>query len=124
VQKYRNGKIKSVIHFRRIMESYDLSEGEPDNRAAVLRRVEEFFLNPALETRAAFDEFIVQKKRVQTAIAACSEFMDQLRKLRLRYTGDDEDRRTLCDALRQVEAYCKSLADTLEGRDEPETIHR
>src|SRR5208282_4305235 len=106
VEKYRARKIKSVIHFRRIMESYELSEGEPDKRAAVLRRVEEFFVNPALETRAAFDEFVVEKKRVQTAIAACDEFMDQLRKLKLRFTADDEERRILREALRQVQDYC------------------
>ncbi|MGA3166459.1 MAG: ParB/RepB/Spo0J family partition protein [Terriglobia bacterium] len=120
VEKYRARKIKSVIHFRRIMEGYELSEGKPDNRAAVLRRVEEFFLNPALETRAAFDEFVVEKKRVQTAIAACDEFMDQLRKLKLRYTADEEERRILRDALRQVCDYCKSLEETLKGRDDPE----
>jgi ParB-like chromosome segregation protein Spo0J len=123
VEKYRARKIKSVIHFRRIMESYEVSEGEPDNRAAVLRRVEEFFLNPALETRAAFDEFVVGKKRVQTAVAACDEFMQQLRKLKLRYTTDEEERRILREALRQVQDYCKSLEETLKGMDAPETPH-
>jgi ParB family chromosome partitioning protein len=123
VEKYRARKIKSVIHFRRIMESYELSEGEPDIRAAVLRRVEEFFLNPALETRAAFDEFVVEKKRVQTAVAACEEFMQQLRKLKLRYTADEGERRILRDALRQVREYCKSLEQALRGSDDPETPH-
>src|SRR6266849_6497247 len=36
VDKYRNKKIKSVIHFRRIMESYDISEDDPTTRAKVL----------------------------------------------------------------------------------------
>jgi ParB family chromosome partitioning protein len=64
VEKYRDKKIKSVIHFRRIMESYDISEDDPPTRAKVLRRVEEFFLKPNLETRDAFDEFVVDKKRI------------------------------------------------------------
>ncbi len=61
VEKYRNKKIKSVIHFRRIMESYDLSEEDPALRAKVVRRIDQFFLNPKTETREAFDEFIVEK---------------------------------------------------------------
>ena len=38
VEKYRAKKIKSVIHFRRVMESYDLNEKDPPTRAFVLRR--------------------------------------------------------------------------------------
>lgn len=123
VNKYRERKIKSVIHFRRIMESYELSEEEPDTRAEVLRRVERFFLDPALETRAAFDEFIVEKKRVQTALTACEDFMRDLGKLKLTYTADDEERKNLRSALRQVREYCKSLEQALRGSDDPETPH-
>ncbi|MBI4474476.1 MAG: ParB N-terminal domain-containing protein, partial [Acidobacteria bacterium] len=57
VDKYRDGKIKSVIHFRRIMESYDLAEDDAARQAKVVRRIEQFFLDPKVETRAAFDEF-------------------------------------------------------------------
>lgn len=120
VDKYRARKIKSVIHFRRIMESYDLSEGDARTRAAVLRRIEEFFLDPSLETRAAFDGFVVEKKRVQTALAACSSFLDQLQRLKLRYTSDDDERTHLRNALREVREYCKSLEQTLRGSDDPE----
>jgi hypothetical protein len=120
VEKYRARKIKSVIHFRRIMESYDLSEGEPNTRAAVLRRMEEFFLDPSLETRAAFDEFFVEKKRVQTALTVCEDFLHQLQQLKLTYTADDEERKNLRGALRQVREYCKSLEQALRGSDDPE----
>lgn len=119
VEKYRARKIKSVIHFRRIMESCELSEDDPKTRAAVLRRVEEFFLNPALETRGAFDEFVVEKKRVQTALMACEDFLQQLRKLKLTFTADDDERLNLRKALRQVREYCKSLEQALRGSDEP-----
>lgn len=120
VDKYRARKIKSVIHFRRIMESYDLSEGDARSRASVLRRVEEFFLDPSLETRAAFDGFVVEKKRVQTALAACGAFLDQLQRLKLRYTADDDERTQLRNALREVREYCKSLEQALRGSDDPE----
>src|SRR5260370_42062329 len=66
VEKYRDKKIKSVIHFRRIMEGYELSEDDPPTQAKVLRRGEEFFLNPKLQTRDALGEFHVEKKRSQS----------------------------------------------------------
>jgi hypothetical protein len=120
VDKYRDHKIKSVIHFRRIMESYDLAEDDPPLRAKVIRRVEQFFLNPKLETRQAFDEFVVDKKRVQNAVGACQTFMAELRKFRLRYTTDEAERKRLQESLKEVQAYCKSLEESLEGSDSPE----
>jgi hypothetical protein len=120
VEKYRDKKIRSVIHFRRIMESYELWEDEPTTRARVIRTIEEFFLNPKIEIRAAFDEFIVDKKRVQSALGACEEFMSQLQRFKLRYTADDEERRNLRTALKEVRAYCKSLEQALRGSEDPE----
>lgn len=120
VEKYRDKKIKSVIHFRRIMESYDISEDDPPTRAKVLRRVEEFFLKPNLETRDAFDEFVVDKKRVLNALTACEGFLTELQRFRLTYTSSDEERQSLRKALKQVQAYCESLEHALEGRDDPE----
>jgi hypothetical protein len=119
VEKYRNKKIKSVIHFRRIMESYDLSEDDRNLRARVVRRLENFLLDPSLETRAAFDEFVVDQRRTKNALDVCDNFLASLQRLRLTYTTDDADRDQLGKALRHVEAYCKSLYRALEGRDEP-----
>ncbi|HEV2200281.1 MAG TPA: ParB N-terminal domain-containing protein [Bryobacteraceae bacterium] len=123
VDKYRNKKIKSVIHFRRIMEAYDLWEDDAPTRAKVLRRVEEFFLKPDLETRDAFDEFVVEKKRVQNALTACEEFLSQLRKYKLTYTTNEDERSNLRKALHEVQAYCESLEHALEGSDDPEAQH-
>ena len=120
VEKYRDHKIKSVIHFRKIMESYDLAEDDPPLKAKVVRRIEQFFLNPKLETRAAFDEFVVEKKRVQSAIGACEGFVAQLRRFKLTYTADEEERKILGEALRQVREYCESLEQALIGNDDPE----
>jgi ParB family transcriptional regulator, chromosome partitioning protein len=119
VDKYRDHKIKSVIHFRRIMESYDLAADDPPLQAKVLRRIEQFFLNPKLETRATFDEFVVEKKRVQNAISACEGFIAQLKRFKLTYTTDDEERENLRNALQQVREYCEGLARALEGSDDP-----
>jgi ParB/RepB/Spo0J family partition protein len=120
VEKYRARKIKSVIHFRKIMEAFELSEGDPARRATLLRRLEEFILNPALETRAAFDELVVERKRTQAAIAICESFISQLQSLKLIYTTDDVDRQPLREALEQVEAYCTALLQALAGTESPE----
>jgi ParB family transcriptional regulator, chromosome partitioning protein len=120
VDKYRDRKIKSVIHFRRIMEGYELSEDEPATQAKVVRRLEEFFLNPKTETRDAFDEFVVEKKRVLNALEACEGFIAQLQKFKLTYTTDDDERKSLREALRDVRKYCKSLEEALKGSDDPE----
>ena len=123
VDKYRSRKIRSVIHFRRIMESYELSDDDQALRAKVVRRIEGFFLNPKLETRAAFDEFVVEKKRVQNALGACEDFLNQLQRFKLSYTTDDDDRAALSEALTQVRQYCRSLEQALKGSDDPEVPH-
>jgi ParB-like chromosome segregation protein Spo0J len=124
VEKYRDKKIKSVIHFRRIMESYVITEDDPPTREKVLRRIEEFFLKPNLETRDAFDEFVVDKKRVQSALSACEGFLVELQRFRLAYTSSDDERKSLRKALLQVKEYCDSLRSALEGRDDPEVEQR
>lgn len=121
LDKYRAKKIRSVIHFRRIMEGYVLNQDDQTRRALLLRRLEEFILNPNLETRAAFDEFVADKKRAQTAIGACEEFTRQMQSLKLSYTTEDSDRQNLREALEKVEAYCRALSEALSGTDSPET---
>ena len=123
VRKYRDRKIKSVIHFRRIMESYDLSEDDPPVRTKVIRRIEQFYLNPKTETREAFDEFVVDKKRVQNALGACEGFIAQLKRFKLKYTTDNDERMSLRNALGEVREYCRSLEEALRGRDDPEIPH-
>jgi ParB/RepB/Spo0J family partition protein len=120
VDKYRDRKINRVIHFRRIMEAYDLTEVVPCQRDAVVQRLQDFILNPKLETRDAFDDFVRDKKRVENAVDVCTRFLSTLQRMKLSHTTDDGDRRQLRDALDQVEHYCDSLRRALEGSDDPE----
>lgn len=122
VEKYRAKKIKSVIHFRRIMESYDLNDGDKSTLDRVIRRIEEFFLNPGLETRSAFDEFIADKKRFQGALSLCNEFIEKLQGFKLRHMADDDERVNLRAALKQVREYCKRLEEDLRGSDDPDVV--
>jgi ParB family transcriptional regulator, chromosome partitioning protein len=120
IEKYRSKKIKSVIHFRRIMDAYAMSADDPDTRRKVLRRVEEFFLKPELETRAAFDEFVVELRRMQSALEDCQEFIAKINKLKLGYISEDTYRLNLRDALSKVRALCQSLEEQLRGSDDPD----
>lgn len=47
VEKYRARNVKSVIHFRRIMEVYEVNDGEV--RKEVLKRIQDYVLKPELE---------------------------------------------------------------------------
>ena len=120
VQKYRAKRIKSVIHFRRIMDAYELSADDGDFRRRVLRRVEQYFLDPGLETRAAFDEFVVESRRLQSALEECETFISRVEKLKIRYIADDDYRARLRDALKKVRRVCLSLEASLRGSDDPD----
>jgi hypothetical protein len=102
------------------MESYDLNEGDKATLDRVLRRLEEFFLKPELETRAAFEEFTSDRKRFQGALSLCGEFIDKLRSLKLRHMADNSERADLRAALKEVEKYCKGLEEDLRGSDDPD----
>lgn len=122
VEKYRKKKIKSVIHFRRIMDAYDMSDGDEDTRQKILRRTEQYFLSPELETRAAFDEFVVEMRRTQTALSECEDFVSRIKKLKLRYIADDTDRKKLREALEKVRLLCLTLDASLRGSDDPDAV--
>ncbi len=115
VSKYRKGKIKSVIHFRRIMEAYDIAE-TAEQRERVALRLRDYIVDPNLETRRAFDEFVLEKWRVEGAIAACSDFVNQLQRAKLDYTLENDQ---LVVSLQRVRSYITGLLEELKGGDEP-----
>lgn len=114
ISKYRAGKIKSVIHFRRIMEAYEVAE---DRRQTVIERLREYITTTTLETRAAFDEFVVDNRRVRGAIDACHTFIRDLERLKLDYTLDRDELRM---ALTDVVVFVEDMLDKLGGSDSPE----
>ena len=115
VEKYRAKKIKSVIHFRRIMEAYEITNDVA--RDNVLRRLQEYILAVDLETRKAFDEFVVDNRRIQGAVGACDEFVKQLKRLKIDYALEREELRS---SLFKVRDYVQKLIVKLEGTDAPE----
>jgi ParB/RepB/Spo0J family partition protein len=131
VLKYRDRNVKSVIHFRRIMEAYEHStrddefgeepedgqEESPSRRRRVLNRLGEYLKDPGLETRSAFDEFVAEPRMVQSAVDACDDFVRQLRRLKLNYVVDTAD---LVARLQRARDFVDGLLQKLAGGDEPE----
>ncbi len=115
VDKYRAKQIKSVIHFRKVMEAYEFSAGTVRQRT-VVERLRRYILDPKLETRKAFDEFVLEDRKVQNAIRACQEFVAELRRYKLQYTSEKDE---LIAALREVRKYADYLIGRIEGSDPP-----
>ncbi len=116
VEKYRAKRIKSVIHFRRIMEASELAESA-EQKFQLAQRLNEYVTNIDLETRRAFDEFVVDNRRVTSAINACDEFIARLDRAKLNYALEARDE--LRDALQRVKDYIGALQNRLSGSDAP-----
>jgi ParB/RepB/Spo0J family partition protein len=114
VEKYRAKKIKSVIHFRRIMDAYETAD-----RKAVIKRLRDWIDNINLDTRKAFDEFVVDTRRITGAIKTSNDFVKQLRKAKLDFTSGKNERAKLRKALIEVRDFVDGLLNKLEGKDAP-----
>jgi ParB/RepB/Spo0J family partition protein len=116
VEKYRSKKVKSVIHFRRIMEAFEVTEGE--RRKELIDRLRDYIEDVTFETRSAFDEFITDPRRLQSAIDACVEFIKQIEKSKVEHVVDKRDE--VLAALNKVRRFADKLIDQIKGRDDPE----
>jgi hypothetical protein len=114
IEKYHAKRIKSVIHFRKIMEAFETSKG--DSRKEVIRKIRSYILNVDLETREAFDVFTKDSRRIRGAIAACNDFVKQVIRLKIDYTID---RTELRRAFIRVRDFADKMLSKLEGTDAP-----
>jgi len=118
VDKYRKKAIRSVIHFRRIVEAIEVNEDDKEVSKAIRRRLQEYLNDISYETRRAFDEFVMDNRRVRSAIEACAQFRTRLDRSKLAHVVD-ADREELTVALRDVLEYVTGLLQNLEGTDAP-----
>lgn len=116
IDKYRAGKIKSVIHFRKVVEAYNLSV-EDRRREVVIARIRSYIVNPEVETRDAFDEFVLDARRIQDAIEISRRYLNDVRKLRLQFAGDYRD--DLVVTLSEIRSYLDYVLDKLKGVEPP-----
>ena len=117
IEKYRRGNVKSVIHFRRILEAHDVQEGGKEGVEAVADRLREYILSEDMETRAAFDGFIVDTRRVERAAQAADTFVAALRRAKVEHAVDEKGR--LIGKLTMVLEFVEALLARLEGEDAP-----
>lgn len=115
VVKYEQGRIRSVIHFRRIVEAFDVVERA---KAALIETLDQYIREVDLETRAAFDPFLADSRHSVDAIRACQLFVSNIAGLKLEHISDQ--RLELIAELKQVRRVVDDLAGALEGSDPPE----
>jgi len=116
VEKYRAKRVKSVLHFRRVIEAFELFAEDKEQENVLGQRLLEYISDVQFETRKAFDEFIVDNRRILSAIEACDDFTQQLERAKLEHTLEREE---LSIALRRVKEYVEKLLQSLEGTDPP-----
>lgn len=126
VEKYKAKKIKSVIHFRRILEAIDTTEPadgtDPadvsNRRQTVANRFEEYVLNVDLETRATFDDLILETRKVRKVVEACDNFIKSIELAKVTHSIDNKDEMII--KLTEVIEYCQNLKEKLSGDDAPD----
>ncbi len=116
IEKYWNGKVRSVVHFRRISESFDLAQ-EQENIQEVSDRLREYILDLNLETRDAFDGLIKDTRRYQTVLDAADRFLKDVRKAKIDHTL--EGKNALIARLTELMNFIQNLLETLSGEDPP-----
>lgn len=118
VEKYRKKNIRSVIHFRRILEAFDVQEDSEDGLTYVVDRLREYVLDVEYETRKAFDGFISDKRRVEKVNQAVDQFIQELKKAKIEHVSDEKG--DLIERLKSVVIMVEGLLSKLEGDDPPQ----
>ena len=113
VDKYREGLIPSVTHFRKILEAKDLLE-DTDRWDEVVRAATQFVTNPKSKIKTLFDPLVAEEKQVNDAAELCRQFLTKLRKLKVQHATR---RKGLITALRDVQIEIQKLLDALSGED-------
>jgi ParB family chromosome partitioning protein len=119
VEKYRANNIRSVVHFRRITEAFEARADSPEGTAEVADAFRNYVLDVNMETRAVFDRFIVEQRKVQRAAEACDQFVVDIGKSRAEYVLEADERQRLIEQLRKVVEVAMSLIDKLSASDPP-----
>ena len=114
--RYGTKKIKSVIHFRKILEANEVQENAESNEEFV-DQLREYLRSTDLEIKEVFDRFIVDTQRVNKVVTASRVFLRAVEAARMSYAS--ERREDLIASLREVLDYVGELLEKLEGEDPP-----
>lgn len=113
---YRNGKIPSVIHFRKILEAYDCAvdaeETDPSRLTAFGDAATALAQTNTHSIRQLFDPLIAGDKKADSAETACKDFLKAMRQLK----PDHVTRRSrLQQYLTAIRTLSTELLTKLEG---------
>jgi ParB family chromosome partitioning protein len=115
VSKYQAGAIKSVIHFRRIVEAAEQAK-EHHREDDFKERLGTYLTDASAETRATFDTFVAEAKKIGTAMTACEDFIKQIRRAKIEHIVE---RDVVIKSLKEVQQFIGALLSKLEGEDPP-----
>jgi ParB/RepB/Spo0J family partition protein len=119
VDKYRVKRIKSVLHFRRIVEAFECTAGQPQRESAV-QSLHGYIMDRDIETRVAFDGFIQDSRKVRSAVQACDDLLSALAKAHIEHVT--ENRNDLIEKLKETQVYISGLLANLSGTDDPTAL--
>jgi ParB family chromosome partitioning protein len=119
VEKYRAHRIRSVVHFRRIVEAFEVSSESREDTEKVVDALRNYILDVNAETRDVFDRFIVDQRKIQKAADACTEFITNLSRAHAEYVVEADERARLVEELRKVVDFASLLIDKLSSSDPP-----
>lgn len=114
IEKHKEHLIKSVVHFRRILEARDLLEDTErwdDFKSAAYK----FVKDEGAKLEGLFNPLTVEERSVQDATGLCKDFLTKLRKLKLSHATTK--RRELTSALKSVQKEVESLLESLSGEE-------
>ncbi len=122
IERYQEGSIKSVTHFRTVMEAHELHADDAVTHREFLDTLQRFVLTPKIQVREAFTKFVADNRRIKAAIAACDTFIAGLSKSHIEFIGDEKDRDALLQELQKVYEYVGNLIERLKGGDAPKDL--
>ncbi|MGH7139232.1 MAG: ParB/RepB/Spo0J family partition protein [Pirellulales bacterium] len=111
---YRANKIKSVIHFRQVMEAHDLLEGDTSKFEEFLGAVQTLAESEKYSIRQLFDKLTAEDKSAANATELCKDFLRRLENLKIANTASSK-RTQLIKNLTAVRGYIDDLLGKLEG---------
>lgn len=111
LNKKEQGKIKSVIDFRKIRDAYSRVKENKEDETKFLNKLKEFADNKDLDITDAFDNFL-PPRNIKTALKACDDFTEKLERLKLEYST--ENRGELVTALEKVRRYVEKVLSELK----------
>jgi len=112
IKMYHTGGIKSVIHFRRILEAYDYLYDDRERRHDFNRAAELLARRSDQSIRSLFDPLIAEDKSVAKAEATCKEFLKSIKRFRIEHVSKRANLRRILLSIRK---YVDDLLDKLEG---------